>query len=596
MLVNASDVMAKEEGRSSTAALKDVPFRAHVELLRNFVSRRAEIVGRIEDALNAQRKPPELLHDRGYLARELDDCFFRGLTLEQSLLRGELQDAHWRRGFEPREAPGMSNDLIDAAELMRRGFHLWASTRWPGRNGRARWAQTLFNLYVLRQVALLVMRVWDEGRDQAGERLARVQAVLAELWKGSPADQPVLVRDARSLIPIALSPATDELAPYFDVAQDVAASFSDDDRVEILNAVVRMGGGHLRSYLHYYVTQKGKVLEDPDFVLLVRKSEALDFSLLIHGLVPLLEAYERAVQNGDAAKRTVLADSICQGISPDPELFVNRADLLGGYSMVEYLFTVADNEGSVAYTPLGQRHVELLDEYAHRIARVTPPLFEDCQKLRPEEGGYSPYGALYGFASNLLEHMALKLLDRDADTRFAVEDVFTAGGADKRAWSNGLRRLPHVSAEVASLYAYPQAFAQRMFARVDEALRIGASAAAAPRTGRLLVVAEDGAGSGVPNGTPDPAAVPDLPPYYVLSSDDDLVAAGRSRAYDEAQLLSERQEGHFLVSYATPKGWAAISKDVLTDVLGAGRDAKIAGLPSTAAATLRLMGRGLVGS
>src|SRR5690606_11312095 len=251
---------------------------------------------------------------------------------------------HWGRGFEPREAPGMSNDLIDAAELMKRGFHLWASTRWPGRNGRARWAQTLFNPYLLRTIALLVMRVWDAGRDKAGERLAAVQAVLAALWKGSPADQPVLVRDARSLIPIALSPATDELAPYFAVAQDIAASFSDEDRVEILNPVVRMGGGHLRSYLHYYVTQKGKVLEDPAFVLLVRKSEALDFSLLIHGLVPLLEAYERAVQRGDAAKRAQLADSICQGISPDPELFVNRVDLLAGYSMVEYLFTAHDGD------------------------------------------------------------------------------------------------------------------------------------------------------------------------------------------------------------------------------------------------------------
>jgi hypothetical protein len=156
-----------------------------------------------------------------------------------------------------------------------------------------------------------------------------VQTILGELWEGSPADQPVLVRDARSLIPVALSPATDELAPYFQVAHDIATIFADDDRVEILNAVVRMGGGHLRSYLHYYITQKGAVLDEPGFVLLVRKSEALDFSLLIHGLVPLLAAYESAVQRGDAAKRAKLADAICQGIRAARAPATTRSGLSG---------------------------------------------------------------------------------------------------------------------------------------------------------------------------------------------------------------------------------------------------------------------------
>jgi hypothetical protein len=72
------------------------------------------------------------------------------------------------------------------------------------------------------------------------------------------------------------------------------------------------------------------------------------------------------------------------------------------------------------------------------------------------------------------------------------------------------------------------------------------------------------------------------------------VAANRAIGCDEAQLVHSRIEGEFLVSYRTPGGWSAISKDILTDVLGTGRDAKIDGLPSDAAQVAKLMGPELV--
>ena len=72
------------------------------------------------------------------------------------------------------------------------------------------------------------------------------------------------------------------------------------------------------------------------------------------------------------------------------------------------------------------------------------------------------------------------------------------------------------------------------------------------------------------------------------------MAAHKAEPYDRAQLLHERQEGHFLVSYETPDGWIALKKDLLTEVLGAGRDARIVGLPLDAAQVLRLMCTDLV--
>src|SRR6185503_3178517 len=128
-----------------------------------------------------------------------------------------------------------------------RGFHLWQQTRWPGRNGRLRYAHTLFNLYVIRSLELLSMRLWDDGASRASERLAQVQGMLDQLWTATPADQPVIVRDARWLIPLAQSPATDDLGAYFTVAEQIADSLSEEDRMAIHAAGVRLAAGHLRS-------------------------------------------------------------------------------------------------------------------------------------------------------------------------------------------------------------------------------------------------------------------------------------------------------------------------------------------------------------
>ena len=156
--------------------------------------------------------------------------------------------------------PGLHNDLVDPAEMMIRVFYLWRQTHWPGRNGRVRYAHTLFNLYVIRCLALLSMRLWDDGCERrSSDRLSQVQGVLDQLWRITPADQPVFVRDARWLIQMAQSPTTDELGAYFEVAEQIAETLSEEDRIEIHKAGVRMAGGHLRSQLRHLLHEEGCV-------------------------------------------------------------------------------------------------------------------------------------------------------------------------------------------------------------------------------------------------------------------------------------------------------------------------------------------------
>ena len=42
--------------------------------------------------------------------------------------------------------------------------------------------------------------------------------------------------------------------------------------------------------------------------------------------------------SGDERMRLDMAGAICQGISADPELFLNRVDLLSAYTMIEHVF------------------------------------------------------------------------------------------------------------------------------------------------------------------------------------------------------------------------------------------------------------------
>jgi hypothetical protein len=563
--------------------VRDDSFPEHLQLLDAFLTHRLDVVERIQALLNAQRKPVEYQQDGSLLFRVFEDCFFirTGITVALSRLRGDLEDAHRASGFAPRKMPGLHNGLADPAEMMMRAFYLWRQTRWPGRSGRIRFAQTLFNLYVIRCLELLSMRVWDDDKSSAADRLASIQRVLDRLWTNGTTDQP-LVKDARWLIQLAQSPATDDLGAYFDVTERVARALPDGDRLEIHRAGVRMTAGHLRSQTRYYAMKTGVPFDDPAVTLNTRSSNALDFALLVQELVPLLEAYEHA----DGETRIDLADSICQAISPDPDLFLNRIDLLGPYTMIQHVFIATDEGGNAVYTPRGLRHTRLLDEYRERIGRITTRLVEDCARFRPLPGGYSPYGLLYGFSSHLLEHIVLKSVQADDGTDFSLENVFVAGGGDKLAWVTGWRKLPHIAPDVEKLFEYPQQFAEDVFARLEAAVRqrVSGDGASVARTGRLVVIPADTPGDDAPT-----VALVELSGGYIQSSDLQLVNDRLAEFAEQARLTNDRQEGRSLLSHDTPGGMVAIGKAVLTDVLGTGRDTKVCGLPPSAVQVLKLM-------
>ena len=231
--------------------------------------------------------------------------------------------------------------------------------------------------------------------------------------------------------------------------------------------------------------------------------------------------------------------------------------------------------------------MQLLKEYGALMDRLIQPLGDDFPRFRPVDGGCSPFGVIFGLPSHLIEHMALKALEHDAETRFGLEDVFEDVfddreiSAAKLAWVNGWRKLPHIDRAVQRLFDYPQQFAEDIYNRIESELRRRDTNS---KTGHLYIVSGND-----PENDSKASAILELPARYFVSSDPQIVAAHKAEPYDQAQLLAGRREAHFLVSYETRDGWMALKKDLLTEVLGAGRDARIVGLPLDAARVLRLM-------
>ena len=574
----------------------NAPFSAYADLLQLFVANREELVERIQALLNAQYKPERYLRDRDQLCSDFEGVFYSRemLTDAQCRLRGQLDEAHHASGFRPRAVEGLHNDLIAPAEMMIRAFYCWQQTRWPTRKLRTRYAHTLFDVFLLRNLQLLGMRLWDNDAGSATERLAQLQALLDALNVSVPQGLPVHVRDARWLIPLALSPTTDELGAYFAVAENIGSRLESDDCVETCKASVQMIGGHLRSQIRHYCLRDRLAVDDPSVILRTRTSNALDLALLIQGLVPLLRAYENAQAQSDDATRLSYAGAILQGISPDPELFLNRLDLLFPYSMIDYLFVDSDSEGNAHYTAAGQRHVDLFREYEALIARHAAALRADSVNFEPTAENYSPYGAIYGTPSNLLEHISLKTVAGEVTTQFSLHDVFTDGDARKLVWVNSWRKLPHIPRDIEKQHRYPQPFAAEMFARIALALQSHSADRFAGRTGQLFVETDadtdtDTDTGGNPRQGTDSMAVQALPPQYVFSSDSSVVNAGKAQPAQADALLRDSREGHFLVSYETESGRVAITKDFLTELLGEGTNVAVNGLPKAPASALRLL-------
>lgn len=564
-------------------------FSAHTRLLEQFLARRQEIVDDIErQLLNVREKAFRQNPDRGSFNDILDSCFFESPALsgEASSLQGQLAAAHLADGFEPVPADGYSRAL-DPVELILRAHHKWDGDRWPGRNGRIVYAQSLYTAFVLRQLEHLSVRIWDEGNDTAAERLQEVQRLLDLLNTGGAAPR---VRDARWLIQTAQGPLTKHLKPYFTIADRVSGSFTDSDRIEIHKAGAWLAGGHLRSQLRHRSWETGRTFDDPHILAMTRHSSAMDIALLVRDLVPLLHAYSEAP---DAHTRLALADAILQGLSADSELLLTRLDLLGPSTMIEDLFIDRGEDGRPRYTPMGEMHRQLLARYGELIARTADSLKHDALLVDPAQAAYSPLGIVYGFSADILSNMVLNTLCSPSSTDLSLEDTFTSRGRleQKRAQAQEWQRLPKREGE-RDPFEHSTEWAAQMFSRLFKALEARVARPTEPNASscpqaRLYVVPRGMTIDSLPDGALPVGIVPAQ--EHCLTSDFTRARETGATALSRSRLATDRAEGRFLASANFEGEWFGVSKVPLSLCTSQGEDALMTDVPSAVVDVLRLV-------
>ena len=588
-------------------------FSGHIALLEQFLSSRQAIVDGLERHLfGARGKANAENGDRDSIADSFNGCFFESPAISPHLshLKGQLDAAHLADGFEPARQDGYARGL-DPVELVLRAYHHWDSSRWPGRNGRLVFAESLYAVFVLHQLELLSLRIWDEGSDRpwaighrpsskydlAAERLQHVQRLLDWLNEGSPSAPAIrMVRDARWLIQTAQSPLTRHVRPYFIIAGQVSG-LDEEARLEIHKAGAVLAGGHLRSQLRHLSWRTGWAFDDPRLLALTRSSNSMDMGLLVRDLVALLDAYAGACVRQDGDARLALADAILQGLSADPELLLTRLDLLEPSTMIDEVFFdrshaasafalrphIATADKAPGYTAMGEVHRECLARYGELVGRTAESLRQDSRAFDPEHAVYSPLGIVYGFCSDLFSNMVLNTLRSLSSSDLSLEDLFISQGRlqEKRMQADEWARLPKREGE-RDPFEHSTEWASQMYARLPSALETRAARPNTPNVATfrksLLYV--------VPRGTSPDSLSGDALPAGIVRAQEHCLTTDVTRARETGatymsadRMAADRSEGRFLACCNAEGAWFGVSKVLLTLCLSREKDALITDVP-----------------
>jgi hypothetical protein len=567
-------------------------FVDHVELLQHFLAKRREIVDEIDRRLlNLKAKAIRQHTSRESWVHVLKGCYFQlpTLSITASKLTGALESARLADGFEPAASDGYARDL-DPVDLILRAHHYWDQSRWPGRSGRILYAQSIYTVFMMRQLEHLSMRIWDEGNNAAPDRLQQVQHLLDLLNTGGA---PPRVRDARWLIQSAQSSLTKHVKPYFTIAERVAGSFTDRDRLEVHKAGAILAGGHLRSQLRHRSWQTGWTVDDPQLLAITRLSNSMDMALLVGDLIPLLDAYSDACGRQDNHERRVLADAILQGLSADPELLLTRLDLLGLSTFIEDLFIDRSDTGEARLAPMGAAHLDRVQQYCTLIGRNAESLSQDALLLDPSQKAYSPLGIVYGFCGDIPSNMVLNTLRSSSSTDLSLEDVFISGERleEKSTQAQEWQRLPKGEGE-RNPFEHSTEWAAQMFARLMTGLLARAAHptllnATSTPSARLYVVPCGVALQSLGDNAGPSGSV--FAQEHCLTSDSVLARASGATVLSRNRLAADRAEGRFLASAIVDGQWFAVGKAVLTTSISRGHDALIRDVPTAVVEALRVV-------
>jgi hypothetical protein len=255
---------------------------------------------------------------------------------------------------------------------------------------------TLVDYYFANLLALVALRVWDEG--DADVNLDRVDALLRKL-QGADGSGQLFVADAETLILIATS--------HFEVVEigyeNLLARVRALNRGHQLN--IAMGhavsmGSHLRFGFEATYGRDTVVMRDDNVA---------DYPWLCFALATVMRGYadlaeDRTGRPASAGPLDRLVEALVNGLSSDPRAFIGQAPK--SLSSAE-----ADR---AAFADLFA---------AHRDA-----LLDAFEKYRPRDDAYSPLSFFFNFSHNVLKGTVVDALLRGRPWNVSFNDLLTEHG------------------------------------------------------------------------------------------------------------------------------------------------------------------------
>jgi len=251
----------------------------------------------------------------------------------------------------------------------------------------------LLDYYFAHLLALLSLRIWDEG--SADAHLDRLNDLLAAL-QGPKGSGQRFVDNAETLILIGTS--------HFEVVEQGYGKLL--ARVRTLNAAHRTNiavghavsmGSHLRFGLEATYGRDTVVMRDDNVA---------DYPWLCFALLTVMQEYVRVREEGDNDQLERIIEAILGGLSADPRAFIGQPP-----------------------SSLSASHVERT-EFAELFRRYKDDLLQAFERYRPTDDSYSPLSFFFNFSHNVLKGTVVDALLRGEPWELSFNDLLTRRAAD----------------------------------------------------------------------------------------------------------------------------------------------------------------------
>lgn len=267
--------------------------------------------------------------------------------------------------------------------------------------GTEKGTKIILDYYILRQIGLLALRVWDEGNPN--QNLDVLQGLLDELQVGH-----VYVKDVMTLLAIMISnPALQE--SFYIKTWNNIRKLKPEYQIRFAMANAFFNGEHLQSI--FEENYDGLVADS------IRNRNAIDYDQLIHALDILLTRFKEVkVDPLHVEERNKIVQAILRGLGGDPEVFLENT---------QFLSSAHSNH-------------PFLNHFLEVLERNRADLLEAFHQFDPSTHSFSPLQRKYVFPNRFLTDFIVALTRSDDFSDLSFEDSLFMGeekdGDRKTRW------------------------------------------------------------------------------------------------------------------------------------------------------------------